>query len=157
MMSRIKSLGWSAVLLALVASAIALNNFGEKSPLIASGSVRIEPSLEEQAVGLRTLFITVFDQDSPRPMPFGAMKEKLRSDFRPEESFEFLITRERLQIMNPNAAFPVNLRIKARLDIDGFGGMDQPGDITGEISGVALGSKEVQIILNQKLSPNKGL
>ena len=76
-MSRIKYLGWSAVLLALVASAIALNNFGEKSPLIASGSVHIEASLEEQAVGLRTLYITVFDQNSPMPMPFGAMKEKL--------------------------------------------------------------------------------
>ena len=37
------------------------------------------------------------------------------------------------------------MRIKARLDKDGSAGMDQPGDLTGEIKPVAVGSKGLRL------------
>jgi hypothetical protein len=52
--------------------------------------------------------------------------------------------------MNPNAPLPEKIRIKARLDRDGIGGQDQNGDLTGELSDVAIGSKDIILQINKK-------
>ena len=125
-------------------------HMGEKSPFYATGAIRIDSSLEQHAKGIRTLYITVFDQGSPMPMPYGAMRERLSED--PKGQFlEFAITKERLQIMRPNAPLPKTMRIKARLDIDGLGGTDQPDDLTGEVRDVAFGTEQVEVMINTKI------
>ncbi len=47
---------------------------------------------------------------------------------------------------------PPQFRLKARLDADGAGGMDQPGDLVGEVSQVASGSRDVVITINRVAS-----
>jgi hypothetical protein len=144
---------WSlvVVVLVLVFTFFALNQFGEKSPIIAKGSLKLADELQQQAVGIRHVFITVFDAESNMPMPLGAMREQLDVDAS-GQFLTFLITPERLQMMNQGAPMPGKLRIKARLDLDGVGGSDQPGDITGQVTPVAFGSSEVEIILNNLVS-----
>ena len=123
---------------------------GQPSVVYAAGKVTLSDELKAEASGVRTLFVTVFDAESDMPMPYGAMRETLSAD--PEGAFgSFFLTPERLQVMNPSAPAPTKLRIKVRLDRDGQGGMDQPGDLTGEITGVALGSKDVEILINKKI------
>ena len=51
--------------------------FGEKSPFFARGQIALDPSLVSDAEDIRVLYVTVFDADSPMPMPYGAMKERL--------------------------------------------------------------------------------
>jgi len=124
--------------------------FGEKSPVYAAGSVRLNDDLAEAAVGMRTLYITVFDATSPSPMPYGAMRETLNED--PNgEFFHFMLTPERLQVMNPSKRLPRYIRIKARLDRDGQGGMDQSGDLTGEIDTVKVGNRDVAVVIDKKI------
>jgi hypothetical protein len=123
---------------------------GTPSPAFASGDVYIDEPLVEDAKGIRTMFITVFDADSPAPMPYGAMKETIDQD--PEGKFtSYYLSRERLQLMNPEAPLPQRLRIKARLDRDGMGGMDQPGDLVGVVNNVAFGSQGVNIRIDTKI------
>lgn len=147
-----KILLWSSLLVLLVGgfSIFAALKFGKKSPVFASGKVLLDPRLIEEAKGIRTLYITVFDANSPMPMPYGAMRERIDRD--PQQTvLEFNITKEKLQIMNPNAHPPKKLRIKARLDKDGVGGRDQPGDLTGERSQIAFGESRVDIKINRKV------
>ena len=49
----------------------------------------------------------------------------------------------------PNKPKPKTMRIKARLDVDGQAGRDQPGDIVGEATQVAYGSTNIAIELNK--------
>ena len=120
---------------------------GEKSPIMASGTVQLSPDLTKNALGMRTVFIVVYDANSPMPMPFGAMKERIEENAE-GEFLSFHITKERISQMNPSAATPKSMRIKVRLDQDGMGGMDQPGDITGSVNDVAFGATDVKILLN---------
>lgn len=143
---------WSSlVLVVMIAIAIATAfNFGEKSPIYASGTITLPDELVSKAAGVRTLFITIFDANAPRPMPYGAMRETLQTP--PQgQFFSFLITPERIQVMNPSAPIPKSFRIKARLDQDGQGGMDQSGDLTGEVDGVPFGAQNVNIVIRQEI------
>ena len=76
----------------------------------------------------RVLYVVVYDMDSPMPMPYGAMKERLDSPATAGVFFPLTITKEKLMVMNPNRPVPQRMRLKARLDKDGNAGMDQPGD-----------------------------
>lgn len=128
---------------------------GEKSPILAKGSVTISPELAAKATGIRTLFIVIHDMDSPMPMPFGAVKFTFDEDVKPGKFYDFVLTKERMQIMGGGMGGgggpPARMRLKARLDRDGMGGMDQPGDLSGEIQPVALGD-EVEIAI-AKVAP----
>ena len=121
--------------------------FGETSPLVAKGRVKLVPTLVAQAKGARTLFLIVRDAESPMPMPWGAMSVTLNKDVT-EDVYEFTLTRDNLRVMNTAAQPPKNLILKARLDMDGMGGADMPGDLTGSVSGVAFGSSDVTITID---------
>ncbi len=139
------------VLVAAVVGLMTAANMGEKSPAYARGQVSLPAALSADAASIKTLFIVVYDEDSPMPMPYGAMKERLRSPITAGEdwSFDFLITKEKLQVMNERALEPKRMRLKVRLDRDGVAGPDQPGDLTGQVQGVPFGSQDVQIAIEQ--------
>lgn len=146
-----KGLKWVGVIVVLAVIVIAISSAlktGEKSPFFVEGTVDLDPALSNDIAGIQTMFITVFDEDSPMPMPYGAMKEHLSTDFKP--GAEFKVTKETLMIMNPDAPTPKRLRVKVRLDKDGVAGPDQPGDLVGQQEHVAFGDK-VTIKINQKV------
>lgn len=139
-------------ILALVAgvSVFSALEFGEKSPFFARGNIELAPSLVADADGISTLYIVVYDMDSPMPMPYGAMKERLNKSAEGGVFYPLTITKEKLMVMNPNRPTPKRMRLKARLDKDGNAGMDQVGDLTGEISGISFGESNVTILINTK-------
>ena len=109
------------LLLILGGAALVLRNTGSPTPIIASGVVSLAPTLDVQAKGIRTLFLTVFDAADPKPMPYGAIRYKLDDDAR-GEFHSFTLTPDNLRAMQPGSPVPAQLRIKARLDTTGQGG-----------------------------------
>lgn len=124
-------------------------DMGERSPIYAGGQIELSPDLARDAQGINTLFIIVNDPASPMPMPLGAVKERLDSDF--TGSFSFTLTKEKMIMMNPDAPMPKVLRLKARLDKDGVAGVDQPGDLVGIIDSVNLGDSNVLIRIDRRI------
>ena len=121
---------------------------GEKSPKFVGGHIHLPENLLEKSRGMSTLFVVIYDLDSKMPMPYGAVKFRLKEPPKAGNFYPFVITRERLQIMaGETAPAPKRMRVKARLDKDGIAGMDQPGDLTGEIKEVAFGADNVEIRL----------
>ena len=121
--------------------------FGETSPIIAEGKITLAPGLEAQAQGMRTVYIIVRDPYSPMPMPYGAMATTIASD--PTGTvMTFKLTKDNLRVMSDSSEHPQNIQIKARLDLDGMGGTDQAGDITGIIESVNWGARDLNIVLN---------
>jgi len=146
-MKKVTLWGGLVFVLALGIALFSAVKFGKKSVVYAAGQISISPELETNAEGIRTLFISIYDMDSPMPMPFGAVKERLSADAK-GQFFDFFLTKESLRLMNPNAATPQRLRVKARIDVDGMGGAAQPGDLLGEIEGVAVGTQGVSILID---------
>lgn len=143
--------GGVLVFAVVIMAIIAALQTGEKSPAFATGRVVLDPSLEDKAKDIRTLFIVIHDADSPMPMPYGAIKENLSEGAKAGTLVDFLITKERVQAMGGgmDRPLPKNMRLKARLDLDGLGGMDQPGDLIGVVEGVPFGAENVEIKINQ--------
>lgn len=122
--------------------------FGKTSPVIAEGNVSLAPGFDAQAQGMRTLFIIVRDPQSPMPMPYGAMVSTLPNE--PSGTLmSFKLTKENLRVMNESQTPPQKITIKARLDLDGLGGADQPGDIIGILENVDWGATNLTINLDQ--------
>ena len=125
---------------------------GQQSPLYASGSVSIAPELIASAKGIRTLYVVALPGNGAR-MPLGAARFNVAADAlsHPQgKILDFVLTPETMTMM-PGAlagGMPESFTIKARLDTDGNGGMDQPGDLTGEATEVHLGSNGVAITIN---------
>lgn len=144
---------WGVVGLSFVViiSIIAAMNFGEKSDIYVSGELLIPEAFQEQAAKIKTLFIVIYDENSPMPMPYGAMKLRLGGEVR-EASLPFFVTKERIMTMVESQPPPQRMRVKARLDLDGIAGQDQPGDLTGELRGVTLGSQDIVIAIDKKVS-----
>lgn len=148
--------GWmiAALVLAIIGGVLTIvSRFAEKSLVFAQGEVSILPELEADAKNIRTLFIVLYDEASPMPMPFGAWRQQL--DKSPKATFvTFTLTKDNIQMMNPqNLEFPKSLRIKARLDADGIAGVDQPGDLVGELTGVQTGSTGLRLAITNRISP----
>ena len=121
--------------------------FGETSPVIAEGKIILKPDLEAQAQGMRTVYIVVKDPSSPMPMPYGAMATTISSD--PKGTvMTFKLTKDNLRVMNAAAEHPAKITVKARLDMDGMGGPDTPGDISGVVESVDWGSQGLTITLD---------
>ena len=144
-----------ALIPAFIVAVVGLATFmaqhsGTPTPVIAAGSVKLQSQLLDKAKGIRTLFVTVFDADSNMPMPYGAIRYRLSGD-PTEDVLTFTLTRDNLRVMNPAAAVPTTLRIKARLDRNGQAGPDLPGDLVGEIPSVAVGTRGVQIPIDRYL------
>lgn len=123
---------------------------GDKSPIVAEGDVQITEGLVKHARGIRTLFIIVYDEDSPMPMPYGAIKISLTEDAR-GSFYHFKLTRDNLKVMNPSAPAPKSIRLKARLDLDSQGGRAQPGDLVAERANIPFGSVGVELNIDQKV------
>jgi len=122
--------------------------FGETSPIIAEGKIILKPELEAQAQGMRTVYIIVKDPTSPMPMPYGAMATTIASE--PSGTvMTFKLTKDNLRIMSAASEHPSKINIKARLDMDGMGGADQAGDITGLLENIPWGSRDLVINLDQ--------
>lgn len=123
---------------------------GQKLPSIVKGKVTIKESLIPDARGIRRLFVVLYDADSERPMPYGAITFSIK----PVESATvrpFNLNFENLNVMNKSIPIPKNFRIKARLDVDGIAGPDKLGDLVGESSPVAFGSDNVQVKITQRV------
>lgn len=91
------------------------------------------------SAGIRTLFITIYDQESKMPMPYGAMKVELDKDAK-GVVYKGKLDTSNIMVMGGGDA-PKKLRIKAKLDKDGSAGADAPGDVIGIAEGVAAGAK----------------
>ena len=148
-MKHLKSIGAAIGFIVLGGAIYQALSTGEQSPILAAGKILLKDNLAAEANGIRTLFIVLYDLDSPKPMPYGAVKEVLDQDPPAGEFFDFLVTREKIQTMNPNAPLPKRLRLKVRLDRDGQGGMDQPGDLVGTLEGVSLGDSTSRIVISE--------
>lgn len=130
---------------------------GEKAPLYASGTVEITPELEASARGFKTLYLVALPSGGGR-MPLGAARFNVAEDAK-GRFLEFTLTPQTMQMM-PGAAgsgMPETFKVKARLDADGAGGMDQPGDLVGEIPEVRLGSKDLKITINRAVAISTGM
>ena len=132
--------------------------FGKTSPIIAQGQVILKPEYDAQAQGMRTIFIIVRDPTSPIPIPYGAMVSTITSD--PTGNvLDFKLTKENLRIMSEASSHPKKINIKARLDMDGLGGTDQPGDIVGVVENVEWGATNLTVTLDQLVTsqPEPGI
>ncbi len=138
-------LQYSAIITALLISNIAV------AGILASGTIELKKDsvLVSKAKGIRTLFVVIYDLKSKRPMPYGAVKYDLKTDAK-GVFHKFELTTENVKQMGGmmGSSVPTELRIKARLDKDGSGGRDRPGDIVGEIKSVKAGSKNLKIVLS---------
>lgn len=135
-------------LVAIIAISVAIST-GEKSPIYVAGTVELPSEMRAEAEGIQTMFVTVFDEESPMPMPYGAMKERLPADL--TQPIEFSLTKEKMQIMNPDSRMPRYMRVKVRFDKDGMGGADQPGDLVGIVEHVQFGADNVRLKIQQKI------
>lgn len=122
---------------------------GVQSSIIARGQILLDPSLIDEAQGIQTLFITLYENDAEGMMPYGGIKYQVSRI--EEKVLDFTLTKDNLQVMNPGVPFPKILRIKARLDRAGQAGPDKPGDFVGEQRDVPLGAEQVSIQINKKI------
>lgn len=141
---------------------------GDKTKIYVNGTVELAPPLREKGKAARTVFIilrdaadstppiTVIEADAivgnkPRrpSMPWGAYRDKV--DFTRNASYGFTITKDNLQLMAQQNDPPASFNIKVRLDRDGQGGVDQPGDLVGTRQQVARGSKDVRIVIDREV------
>lgn len=147
----------AAMTLVIAAAIGAAFMFGKTSDIIASGKVVIKPELVSQAQGMRTVYIIVRDPTSPMPMPLGALATTISSD--PKGTvLEFKLTKDNLRMMSAmDDQHPAKITIKARLDWDGLGGADTPGDIVGLVEQVDWGSQGLTVELDQLITADPEL
>lgn len=142
------------VLVAIVGySLYQADSVGEKSPIYLGGTIEVSDELKQNIDTQNTLFLVLYDQNSPMPMPYGAIKETIEPGQLKDGRFDFLITKEKLQVMsaamgNENPKVPELFRLKVRVDRDGVGGRDQPGDISGQLTSLPYGKKDVALKLD---------
>ena len=147
-MKKVTLIGIIAFMIMFIVGVVVATQFGEKSPIYFHAKLSLDDKLTKRASGHRVLFITLFDENSPRPMPYGATRFVLPKA--PEGNFINLsITHENLQLMSQGQDHPQKFRVKARLDGDGQAGKDQAGDIVGIKENVEYGSTNIEILLNE--------
>jgi hypothetical protein len=122
---------------------------GDTSVAFARGKVTVSDDLLASAQGAKTLFIIVKDSSQPRP-PFGAIKVPLNGTVN-KNVYDFLLTYDNLTRMIPTKEWPAVYDIKVRLDFDGMGGMDQPGDLVGSVQKQARGANDLIINIDRKI------
>ena len=133
---------------------LVVGQFAEKSPLFASGTLRLDPKLQDHAAGIHTVFISIFDANSPLPIPYGATRYHLSEDA--QGSFlRFFLTRDNMQLMPASQGQPTPkyLRIKARLDSSAQAGADKPGDLVGELTQIPTGSQGLELVIERLIAP----
>lgn len=152
-MKKITLFGLLGAIVAIVIAVFAAFDQGQRSPVYVEGSVSLASEYQSLAKNYDTVFFIIFDENSPMPMPYGAVKERVADLFQNgDEKVELFITYEKLRVMNPNRPRPESMRVKVRFDRDGVAGADQPGDIVGELTGVAFGSRGVSIVADRMVN-----
>ena len=129
---------------------LATAQLAEKPEIVLAGELKIESGLEDYASANKTLFIIIYSDDPAKPMPLGVMKEPVNVT---EAGLirRFSVTPSKIRTMMSKDPIPDTFRIKARLDRDGMGGKDQPGDITANVTGIKYGSENVVINFDTKI------
>ena len=131
------------LLVIIVVAVMTAGRMGQTDHAYVRGKVILDPKLTDAAKGIRTLFIVIRSPDMP--MPLGVQRTTLSSD--PSGTvYEFVLTKDNTQRMGMgDVPLPQTFMLKARLDKYGQGGMDQSGDLTGEVYPVKLGAEDVEI------------
>lgn len=109
---------------------------------LANVEIKLASQLNGKSAGIRTLYITLYDAGSSRPMPYGAMKVVLEKDAN-GTIYKGKLDSSNVMMMGGGEPSPATLRIKARLDKDGSAGPDEAGDFVGIADKVKLGSDTV--------------
>ena len=125
-------------------------NFAQQSPVYARGYLELDPELEQDAADIRHLFLSVFDADSPLPMPYGAQRVVLSKSAK-GRFYEFVLSKDNTTVMNTQRDTPQRLRVKARLDRDGIAGPDKKGDFTGETDALPIGSSGITLKIDKRI------
>ena len=142
-MKNIWLIGSAALTIAIIAAIFTAIYTGEKSKIIVAGKIKIAHHLQAKAQRIQTLFIVLRDAQSKQPMPYGAYVDRTGN-------YNFLLTQDNIQLMGA-VVEPTSLNIKARLDADGKAGIDQQGDLVGELKNVAVGTTDVLITIDQEV------
>ncbi len=148
-MKKIFWIGGVVVFLSVAASLVLAVTYGEKEAMFFSGKVTLDPSLENDARDIRTLYISLFDDEVESRRPYGAMRIQLISSPKGRVA-GFTANRDTVSVMFPGSKSPRTFRVRARLDRDGLGGVAQPGDLVGEVSNISLGSRNIEIKISEK-------
>lgn len=136
------------IVVIIAAVVFAAGRFADQPKIFARGTIELAPELLDKAAGIETLFVVLYDADSPAPLPYGAMRDVIR--IADQSSLgDFILTPERVQVMRPGTPEPTNFRLKFRLDRDGQGGQDQLGDLVGEVERVAYGTENIKVSINK--------
>ena len=124
----------------LFATLSPLATAAEAPKVFADVEVKVaNADIEKKGAGIRTLFITLYNEASQAPMPYGALKIELTADAK-GTVYKGKLDTTNVMIMG-GTDMPKTLRIKARLDKDGSAGTDAAGDLVGNATGVKPGSK----------------
>lgn len=129
----------SALVLSVAAYLAATSAIAGDATTYADVEIKLDDAQAKAAAGIRTLFITIYDQESKMPMPYGAMKVDLDKDAK-GVVYKGKLDSNNIMKMGGGET-PKKLRIKAKLDKDGSAGADAAGDVVGIVEGVAVGSK----------------
>jgi hypothetical protein len=131
----------------MIAFAIGMaGKMGETNYAFAKGKIILDESLIEPASKASTLYIIISGTD--RPMPFGAFRKSMTSA-PGKDVYDFILTKDNIQAMQDIGTWPNEIKLKARLDLDGAAGPDQPGDLVGELYPVTLGSKDLVLKIDR--------
>lgn len=145
-MKKLTLYGVLGIIVVIAIAIFSAGQMGETSHAHVRGKVVLDDQLKDAAKGMTTLFIIVHDK--VRPMPYGALRTTLSGDLS-GDLYEFALTNESVQRMMPDLPWPDPMNLKVRLDRDGSGGPDQPGDLVGELQGVQAGSTDVVLTINR--------
>ncbi len=134
------------IVVIIIIAALMAGKMGETSYAFAKGEIILDESLLESAARASTLYIIISGTD--RPMPFGAFRKTIT--LAPgKDVYKFVLTKDNIQAMQDISTWPNEIKLKARLDLDGAAGPDQPGDLVGELYPVTLGSKDLVLKIDR--------
>lgn len=122
-------------------------NYHDLPNILVEGNIKIPVELMDKTTGITTAYIIFFDQWSKEFDILGAAKIAVNRD--QSQSVHFSIKKDEFVKMGPRRQIPRVFTLKARFDKDGLGGKENPGDLTGYVESVPLGSREVEVLLDK--------
>ncbi len=137
------------IILVLVVAIITAGEMGNKPQALAKGRIVLDDALISLAQPSKDLFIIVHDANQPRP-PYGVLRVPVSRPIE-KQVYEFVLTYANVQRMVPDKAWPENFNIKVRLDSDGQGGPDRPGDLTGIVKNLTRGATDIVIKIDNSI------
>jgi hypothetical protein len=143
-------LGGLALALVVVTAIYLALSGGERSPIYLKGNISLASGMEKEAEGIQTMYLILYDGETQWPAPFGVVRYII--DTPPKgKFFDFVVTKEVIQLMRQDHQLPKSWRVKVRLDKDGMAGQDQPGDLVGGLNSVAFGTEGVQLEIDRRI------